>query len=244
MTAPLVVVHHDATLLAQAVAARIITSITDAQAERGDASIVLTGGGMGGAALRELASAPARDAIDWSQLSIWWGDERFLPAGHADRNDTQAYEALLDHIEISPAQIHAMPVSDGPLGDDLDAAAKAYAAELAAANGGAGSPEFDVLLLGLGPDGHVASLFPDAPALTDERAVIPVRGAPKPPPTRISLSLPVINNAREIWIVAAGEEKAAAARSALAGPGLPAAAVQGRLATRWLLDTAAASLLP
>jgi 6-phosphogluconolactonase len=250
VSSPLVVVHRDATILAQAVAARIITTILDAQAVRGDASIVLTGGGIGGATLRELAESPARFAIDWPRLSIWWGDERFLPAGHPDRNETQAREALLDVVDVDPARVHAMAASDGPLGDDLDAAAAAYADELRSAvgphDGGAG-PSFDVLLLGLGPDGHVASLFPDAPALSDDRPVVPVRGAPKPPPTRISLSMAIINNAREAWVIAAGEEKAAAARLALAGAeptSIPAAGVTGRDATRWLLDRAAASRLP
>jgi 6-phosphogluconolactonase len=237
----LVVVHRDATVLAQAVAARVITALVDAQAARGDASIVLTGGGIGGATLRELAEAPARLAVDWSRLDVWWGDERFLPAGHPDRNETQAREALLDLVDIDPARVHPMPASDGPLGDDLDAAADAYATALA------GPPGFDVLLLGIGPEGHVASLFPDAPAMTDDRSVIPVRNCPKPPPTRISLSLPTINSAREAWLLAAGEEKATAVARALSDAraiDVPAAGVSGTAATRWLIDRAAASQLP
>jgi 6-phosphogluconolactonase len=109
------------------------------------------------------------------------------------------------------------------------------------------APAFDILLLGVGPDGHVASLFPETPALHDERAVVPVRGAPKPPPARLSMSLSTINSAREVWLVAAGEEKAGAVRLALSGAGpsaIPAAGVKGRAATRWLLDRAAASGLP
>jgi 6-phosphogluconolactonase len=250
VSAPLVVVHRDATVLAQAVAARVITVIVDAQAARGEASIVLTGGGIGGATLRELAESPARYAIDWSRLAIWWGDERFLPAGHPDRNETQAREALLDDLDLDPARVKPMPASDGPAGDDLDGAAAQYAAQLAAAahpEDHGVSPSFDVLLLGLGPDGHVASLFPEAPGLYDDRPVVPVRGAPKPPPSRLSMSLGVINNAREAWIIAAGEEKAGAARLALSGAGstaVPAAGVRGRTATRWLLDRAAAGRLP
>jgi 6-phosphogluconolactonase len=250
MTTPLVVVHRDATVLAQAVAARIITVVVDAQAARGEANLVLTGGGIGIATLRELAGSPARYAIDWGRLGVWWGDERFLPAGHPDRNDTQAREALLDAVDLDPARVHSMPASDGVTGDDLDAAAERYERELAAAaqpgDHGA-APGFDVLLLGLGPDGHVASLFPESPALYDDRRVVPVRGAPKPPPSRLSLSLGVINGAREVWVVAAGEEKATAARLALSGAGstaIPAAGVRGQLATRWLLDRAAASRLP
>jgi 6-phosphogluconolactonase len=108
-------------------------------------------------------------------------------------------------------------------------------------------PAFDVLLLGVGPEGHVASLFPDAPAMADERSVIPVRGCPKPPPIRVSLSLPTINSAREAWLLAAGEEKAGAVALALSGAratDVPAAGVAGTRATRWLIDRAAASQLP
>ncbi|HTW19690.1 MAG TPA: 6-phosphogluconolactonase [Mycobacteriales bacterium] len=250
MSPPLVVVHRDATLLAQAVAARIITAVVDAQAARGEASIVLTGGGIGGATLRELAGSPARFAIDWPRLNVWWGDERYLPRGHPDRNETQARDALLDQVDLTAARVHAMPASDDPGGDDLDAAAERYADELATAStpeDHAAAPQFDILLLGVGPDGHVASLFPESPALYDARSVIPVRGAPKPPPTRLSLSFETINAAREVWLIAAGEEKAAAARLALSGAGstaVPAAGVKGRVATRWLLDRAAASRLP
>jgi 6-phosphogluconolactonase len=250
VSAPLVVVHRDATVLAQAVAARIITVVVDAQAARGEASIVLAGGGIGTATLRELAESPARYAIDWARLSFWWGDERFLPSGHPDRNETQARAALLDRVDVDPERVHPMPASDGPVGDDVDAAADHYAAELAAAaqpEDHGTTPSFDVLLLGLGPEGHVASLFPEAPAMYDERPVVPVRGCPKPPPTRISLALATINRAREAWVIAAGEEKAGAARLALSGAGptaVPAAGVHGRAATRWLLDRAAASRLP
>jgi 6-phosphogluconolactonase len=250
MTPPLVVVHQDASLLARAVAARLVTALVDAQAARGHASVVLTGGGIGVASLRELAASPARDAIEWDALEVWWGDERFLPTGHPDRNETQAREALLDAVDLDPARVHAMPPSDGPDGDDVDAAAARYADLLAAASrpeDHAPVPSFDVLMLGVGPDGHIASLFPESPALYDERMVIPVRGAPKPPPTRLSLSFAAINAAREVWLVTAGEEKSGAVRMALGGAGatqVPAAGVAGRVRTRWLLDRAAASRLP
>jgi 6-phosphogluconolactonase len=129
-----------------------------------------------------------------------------------------------------------MASSNDGYGDDLDAAAAAYAHEL-------GETAFDILLLGVGPDGHVASLFPDSPALTDDRTVLGVRGAAKPPPTRISLGLTAINRAREVWLIAGGEEKASAVKSALSGGEVPAARVAGKEATRWLLDRAAASSL-
>lgn len=250
MTPPLVVTHRDATLLARAVAARLVTALVDAQAARGTASLVLTGGGIGTATLRELAASPARDAVDWGVLDIWWGDERFLPRDHPERNERQARDALLDHVDVTPGRVHAMGASDGPDGDDLDGAAERYAADLAAAarpEDHGPVPSFDVLLLGVGPDGHVASLFPEAPALHDDRTVVPVRGAPKPPPTRLSLSTTAINHAREVWLVAAGQEKATAVRLALSGAGptqVPAAGVRGRARTLWLLDRAAASRLP
>ncbi|NWF26342.1 6-phosphogluconolactonase [Streptomyces sp. PKU-EA00015] len=251
MSAPQLVVHRDKELMAQAAAARLITRIVDAQAARGSASVVLTGGRNGNGLLAALSSAPARDAIDWSRLDLWWGDERFLPDGDPERNVTQAREALLDRVPVDPARVHAMPASDGPNGSDVDAAAAAYAAELAAAAGPEDHgpvPTFDVLMLGVGPDTHVASLFPELPAVREtERTVVGVHGAPKPPPTRVSLTLPAIRAAREVWLLAAGEDKAKAVQIALSGAGeiqAPAAGAYGRARTLWLLDAAAASQLP
>jgi 6-phosphogluconolactonase len=248
--APEVFTHHDKEELAEAVAARLITRVADAQAARGTASVVLTGGRNGNALLAALAASRARGAIDWSRLDLWWGDERFLPEGHPDRNHTQAREALLDAVPLDPARIHVMPPSDGPYAGDVEAAAEAYAAELAAAAGQEPPgvppvPAFDVLLLGVGPDTHVASLFPEHPALREtERTAVGVHGAPKPPPTRITLTLPAIRAASEVWLLAAGEDKADAVALALSGPGelqAPAAAARGRDRTLWLLDEPAAA---
>ncbi|MFJ8022880.1 6-phosphogluconolactonase [Streptomyces sp. NPDC096311] len=251
MSTPQLVVHRDKELMAQAAAARLITKVVDAQASRGYASVVLTGGRNGNGLLAALATAPARDAIDWGRIDLWWGDERFLPEGDPDRNDTQARAALLDSVPVDPARVHPMPASDGPYGTDVDAAAEAYAAELAKAAGPenhASVPSFDVLMLGVGPDTHVASLFPELPAVREtERTVVGVHGAPKPPPTRVTLTLPAIRSAREVWLLAAGEDKAQAAAIALSGAGevqAPAAGAHGRSRTLWLLDSAAASQLP
>lgn len=248
MTTPTVVIHRDADVLVQAVAARLITRLVDAQAAHGDASVVLTGGTAGIATLRAVAASPACSAVDWPALSVWWGDERFLPAGDPERNETQARAALLDHVPVDPERVHAMPPSSGDLTPE-DAAA-AYAQVLAAETEKrlhSGAPAFDVLLLGVGPDGHVASLFPEHPALHDDRPVVGVRGAPKPPPERVSLSMPVIRSADEVWLVVSGPDKAPAVRLALGGSGpvqIPAAGAQGQRATRWLLDRAAAAELP
>jgi len=250
MTAtPLVVVHADPAMLARSAAARFVTAVVDAQAARGSASVVLTGGGIGTAVLRELASSSVRDAIDWRALDVWWGDERWLPAGDPERNETQAREALLDSVPVDPPRVHAMGAMGGEH-SDLDTAAAAYAESLAAAarpEDHGPVPSFDLLLLGVGPEGHVASLFPESPAMYDERTVVGVRNSPKPPPQRISLTLPAIQAAREVWIVAAGEEKADAVRASLQGAGpiaVPAAGARGRIATRYLLDRAAGSKLP
>jgi 6-phosphogluconolactonase len=250
MSAPEVIVYRDGPLLAQAIAARLVTGLTDAAAARGSASAVLTGGGIGTKVLEELAAAPARDAIDWRHLDIWWGDERFVPVGDPDRNETGARAALLDHVDVDPVRVHPMPGPDGTDGDDPDAAAARYASWLADAAKQAGQgpvPAFDVLMLGIGPEGHVASLFPGLPALDDGRPVVAVRNSPKPPPTRLSLTLPSIQAAREVWILASGEEKADAVALALPGDDpapMPAAGCRGRQRTLFLLDRAAAAKAP
>ncbi|MQA95812.1 MAG: 6-phosphogluconolactonase [Streptosporangiales bacterium] len=250
-TRPEVLVHHDAALLAQAAAARLVTRLVDVQADRGAASLVLTGGGVGTAILQELAAIPARDAVDWRRVDLWWGDERFLPEGHPDRNETQARAALIDKVEVDPARVRPMPAADGPDGDDPEAAARRYAswlAEAARPDEDVAVPAFDVLLLGVGPDAHVASLFPEMPAMYEEdRTAVAVRGAPKPPPTRVSLTLPAIRAAREVWLVAAGESKAQAVHLALSGGGpvqVPAAGARGWERTLVLLDEPAANRLP
>jgi 6-phosphogluconolactonase len=241
-----VVVHADPDVLAQAVAARLIIKLIDAQAERGSAGVVLTGGRVAAAVYRAVRDLPASDAVDWSRVDVWWGDERFLPAGDPDRNETQARAALLDALPLDPARVHPMPSSDGPDGPDPEAAAARYAAALAAAAkpGHATLPHFDVLMLGVGEDGHVASVFPEHPVAYETRPVSAVRGSPKPPPIRTTLTLPTINTAEEVWLVAAGTDKAKAVGMAMAGGGpvqVPASGVNGVGRTLWLLDRAAAS---
>jgi 6-phosphogluconolactonase len=281
---PEVQVYPDGTELATAAAARCIARLADAIFATGQAHLVLTGGGIGTKVLTAIAAAPNRDTVDWSAVDFWWGDERFVPTGDPERNETGARAALLDVIGADPARVHPMAGPDGPDGDDPDAAAVRYAAELSArahadaenaphapeglhveevvdaADGtGAGDgadaggiagpavPAFDVLMLGIGPEGHVASIFPDMPAAYDPGTVVAVRNSPKPPPTRISLTFPAIQAAREVWVLASGAEKAEAVARALAGEPadkLPAAGARGRQRTLFLLDDAAASELP
>ncbi|MCU1672257.1 MAG: pgl, partial [Frankiales bacterium] len=128
-----VVVCKDADVLAHATAARLLTRIVDAQAARGEASVVLTGGGVGIATLQAVRASSARAAVDWSRVSVWWGDERYVPGDDDERNDKQAREALLDALPLDPRRVHPMPAADGPDGADVDAAAARYADQLAAA---------------------------------------------------------------------------------------------------------------
>ncbi|MFG1946663.1 6-phosphogluconolactonase [Nonomuraea sp. NPDC048826] len=248
MSVPTVVVHRNADVLAKAVAARIITRLVDVQSAKGSASLVLTGGSVGIATLTAIRDTPARDAVDWRRLDLWWGDERFLPSGDPERNETGAREALLDHVDVDPSRVHVMAGPDSGL--SAEESADAYATELAKAarpEDHGPAPSFDVMLLGMGPDAHVASLFPGMPALYDTRPVVAVHGAPKPPPTRISLTLPTIQGSREVWVVAAGEEKSGAVRLALSESGpvqVPAAGARARGRTLFLLDRAAAGKIP
>jgi 6-phosphogluconolactonase len=248
--APDVVVEFDAEHLARAAAEALVARLAAAQAVHGSASVVLTGGGVGIAVLERvaaLAAEPVRETIDWEHVDVWWGDERWVPADSDERNEKQARQALLGRVGSPDHRIHAMPPSDGEFAEPEDAAAW-YAGELAAAAPeGQAVPRLDLLLLGMGPEGHVASIFPDSPAVDDERAVVAVRDCPKPPPTRVSLGFPAINAAEEVWLLVSGDAKAPAVARALAGASpadLPAAGVHGSRATRWLLDRAAASELP
>ncbi len=237
MSPPEVVVYRDAAELATATGERLLTTLIQAQADGRTARIVLTGGGSGIGLLAAIASLPARDDVDWARVEFFWGDERFVPADDPERNDLQAREALLDSVPVDPALVHPMAASDGEFGSDVDAAAAAYAEVIG------DQPSFDVVMLGIGPEGHVASIFPDSPAVHDDRTVVAVRNCPKPPPTRISLTLPTIRTASQVWIVTAGEGKAQAVATALAGAGevsLPAAGAVGTSSTLYLLDQGAA----
>lgn len=250
LPAPDVVVEPDADTLARSVASALVARLAAAQAVHGTASVVLTGGGIGTAVLQRvaaLAAEPEREVVDWTAVHVWWGDERWVPVDHPDRNELGAQQALLDHVTVDPEKVHPMPSSDAGYDSPEDAAAW-YAGQLAeVAEDGRAVPRIDVLLLGMGPEGHVASIFPDSPAATDDRPVVAVRDCPKPPPTRVSLGFTAITAAEEVWLLVSGEGKAEAVARALGGADrvqLPAAGARGRRATRWLLDAGAAGQLP
>ncbi|WP_020100586.1 6-phosphogluconolactonase [Mycobacterium sp. 360MFTsu5.1] len=236
--------YSDADALVTAVGDRLVTAINGAIEARGVAYIVLTGGGTGIKLLKHVGGHP----IDWAKVHLFWGDDRFVSADDADRNSKQAREALLNSVAIPAENVHAMAASDGEFGDDIDAAAAAYARELAeVAGNGSPTPEFDVHLLGMGGEGHINSLFPHTDAVRETaRYVVAVTDSPKPPPRRITLTLPAVRRAREVWLVVAGAEKADAVAAAVGGAApedIPAAGAIGTEATVWLLDAAAAAKL-
>jgi 6-phosphogluconolactonase len=243
---PVIEKFPDTDALVAAAGDRLVDAITDAIDKRGQAQIVLTGGGTGVGLLKRIGERG--ENIDWSKVHLYWGDDRFVPEDDDERNDKQAREALLDHIDIPAANVHAMAPSDGEFGDDLDAAARDYANVLAAnADDGQPAPDFDVHLLGMGGEGHINSLFPETPAVREtERLVVGVEDSPKPPPRRITLTLPAVQRSREVWLVVSGAAKADAVAAAIGGAkpdDVPAAGAIGRDATVWLLDEDAASKL-
>ncbi|MCW2748931.1 MAG: hypothetical protein JWR83_41 [Aeromicrobium sp.] len=227
-------VSPDAHALAEAIATRLTELLELVQRDGRRPSVVLTGGTIAIAAYEALDAG----TVDWSEVDFYWGDERFVPAGHADRNDQQARDSFLNRLGVPNERIHSMPSH----GCDLSTAAAAdeYATTLP-------REPFDLVLLGVGPDGHVASLFPGFAQLHEtDRPVVEVFDSPKPPPVRISMTFPTLNNSARVWFLVSGEGKADAVARALGSGTLedtPATGVHGIDETLWLLDAAAATKL-
>ena len=204
-----------------------------AMAGHGYFALAIPGGSVAETILPVLVDA----RVDWSRVEIFWGDERAVPPDDRDSNYAVARRVWLDHVRLDPAHVHRMHAEDS----DLDRAADAYAHDLTRALGGR---PLDLVLLGMGPDGHVCSLFPGHPALDEAvRTVLPIRDSPKPPPTRMTLTLLALAGAPLVCVAAFGVEKAAAVREALDSPTsrLPVAlAARGGRRALFLLDPAAA----
>jgi len=231
------IVHPDPQTTADVSAGRLLAAIVEAQALRGTASVVLTGGGIGIAILASLAAEPGRAAVDWAEVDVWWGDERWVGDDDAERNEGQARRALLEGLPLDAARVHPMLGSDHTPSPEVSAAR--YAEELE------GAPEFDVCMLGMGQEGHIASLFPDTTGVREKSlTVIAVLDSPKPPPKRVSMTLPALCHAREVWFLVTGDGKADAVAQLMAGTSadqLPAAGATGHDRTLLLCDKAAAS---
>lgn len=213
--------HDDLDGLSLAVAGRIAEAAVQAITARGAFHLVLAGGETPRRCYEKLRYLP----VDWARVQIYFGDERCLPEGDARRNDTMARDALLAHVAIPPENIHTIPAELGA----HDAAA-AYAALLERV------APLDLVLLGIGEDGHTASLFPGNPATSSAAPVVPVFNAPKPPPERVSLGINTLNAARQKIFLVAGAGKQAALAEILSGKALPASRVA---AAEWHLDRAA-----
>ena len=231
--------------VAERVAGDVLTLLREAQAAGRDPHVVLTGGSI--ARKVHAAMAAAAETPDWGRVGFWWGDERYVAGDDEERNAGQAWEDLLGRVAVDPERVHAMPAADDDY-LDVEAAAWAHGEELSAAMASApdGEPWFDVLMLGIGPDGHCASLFPSRGEVDSEAVVLAVRDSPKPPPLRITMGMTTLGRARHVVFVATGEEKADAVARSVAGGALretPAAGPRGLGSTTWYVDDLAAARL-
>lgn len=200
-------IFADRRALATALSSHVAQAAETSSATRGRFCIALSGGSLIETISPVLSTAPLRDRIDWSAWHVFWADERWVPPISPDSNVGLARRLLFSRVGVPEEHIHAVDASKSP-----DEAAQAYASEMRKVfqvETGA-FPRFDLILLGLGEDGHTASLFPGHPVLLESRRwVVPVFNAPKPPPVRVTITLPVINAARRVVFMAAGAEKAA-----------------------------------
>lgn len=194
-------------------------------------TLALTGGTVGIKTLERLATKVA--GLDLNRIQLWWTDERFVEPGSSESNFVQAEAAFVSKVRISKDNLHPMPASNG---QGLIAAAKIFAEQIEAE-----SPRFDVVLLGVGQDGHIASLFPNSKPVEVGNWVVAESNSPKAPSERISLSYEAINSAKQVWFLVSGSDKADAVYSAIVTKNVPAAIAKGTEKTVWYLDREAAS---
>lgn len=232
-------VHPDADTLAEVAALAVVGHLNDRIAAAGAATLSLTGGSVGVKTAAALAGAD----VDWSRVTIYLGDERFVPADDPERNDGQLDDVLLRTVG-DRATVHRWPAR-GPEFEDVDAAAEAFLAAVDLPGGD--EPLFDVTLLGMGPEGHMNSIFPHTPAVAEtERLAVGVRDCPKPPPERLTFTLPAVRRSRHVLVVAAGDGKAEAVARGLGGADpadWPVAGAVGTESTTYHLDGPAASMV-
>jgi 6-phosphogluconolactonase len=231
-----VTVFDDAEALAEAVADRFLSRIATTQAEGRTPHVALTGGTVARQVHSQIAARAHEHAIDWAEVVFWFGDERFVSRDSPERNELQARHDFLDAVGAN--RIHPIPSTDEAT--SASEAADAYADDLRAN----GTGDFDLVMLGMGPDGHVASLFPGHPQLHVEDAIaVAVTDSPKPPPRRVSLTFGALNRSRAVWFLVTGAEKADATQRAWAFDGsideTPARGISGPSVT-WFVDQAAA----
>ena len=231
-------VLQDPPTVAEATADRFVSAARSAIETRGVFRVALSGGGTPKQVYPLLLEPSRRDAVDWSAVEFFWGDERAVPPDHPDSNFGVAYGMLISQLPgVRPDRVHRMP-AEAP---DLDAAALSHESELRLAFGTRGSepPAFDLVWLGMGPDGHTASLFPGSSGLEERERWVIGNWAPSQEAWRMTLTFPVLNAAREVVFVVTGADKTDALREIRAGSSdLPAARVDGD-EVEWIVDAAA-----
>jgi 6-phosphogluconolactonase len=237
----------DGPAVATAAADALLARLAELLASKPSVHISITGGTVGILTLVKIAQHAERDSVDWKRVHIWWGDDRFVSPDSPDSNALQARGALLSKLDVDPALVHEFPkfesASSVAIDGQLDAAAVDFAASVAAlANPETGFIDFDVTILGMGPDGHIASLFPGHAIPATGVSIIAEHNSPKPPPQRISFTYEAINHSDEIWFVVAGADKAEAVNVAFSSTPtrLPVGRVSGNQKTLWFIDEAAA----
>ena len=227
----------------RAVADRFVELAAEAIEERGVFRVALSGGGTPKSVYPLLLEPQRRDAVDWSRVEFFWGDERTVPPDDPESNFGVAYHMLIAQLpDVRQDRIHRMP-AEAP---DLHAAALSYESELRLAFGARGDepPAFDLIWLGMGPDGHTASLFPGSDALDETERWVVGNWAPHPQAWRMTLTFPVLNAARAVIFAVEGANKAEAIRRIReGGSGLPAERVSGDH-VEWIIDAAAAGEAP
>lgn len=222
--------------VAQQASFEIIETIKNVLVKKNSVHIALTGGTVGILTLEVLGKAITEQNLDISKVHFWWGDERFVESNSKDRNFIQAKTAMPNVLGTESAKIHAFPASDEGL--DLESARRHFTQHIKDVLGES-QPAMDLTILGMGPDGHVASLFPGMNH--DGDLVVAVDNSPKPPPERLSFSLDLINRSDKIIFIVAGIDKAEAVESVHKNPecDLPAAMVEAKSQTLWIIDEAA-----
>lgn len=229
----------DPAAVAVATADRFVAAASGAIEERGVFRVALSGGGTPKQVYPLLLEPDRRDAVDWSRVEFFWGDERSVPPDHPESNFGVAYGMFVSHLpDVRADRIHRMP-AEAP---DIDGAALSYESELRLAFDARGDepPAFDLIWLGMGPDGHTASLFPGTDALDEAERWVVGNWVPQQDTWRMTLTFPVLNAAREVLFVLTGADKAdPIGRIRAGGSGLPAERVDGDQ-VEWLIDAAAA----
>ena len=247
MSAPIVRIFPDAEAVSRAAAEEFIRRAAKAIAARGRFTVALSGGSTPKRLYELLAEPPLRSQVDWGRVEVFWGDERCVPPDNKESNYHTAREAMLSRLQFPPERVHRME-AERP---DRDAAARDYQAVVARTFGVAADgppPAFDLILLGMGPDGHTASLFPDTAALDETTRWVVVNHVPKFAADRLTMTYPILNGAREVLFLVAGADKADRLVEVLEGPPdprrLPSQRVRpanGLLA--WYVDRQAAARL-